>query len=102
MQAAGEAHEEGEYVRLVIVDLLFQDANMWNTNEQIALLPGALVLDSEALWRGGLSKRVKCSRLNRQAVSTRGHGSEEFHFSSPNSSASDWQLDKDHVIDTVT
>ena len=29
VQAAGEAQEEGEYVRLVILDLLFQDANMW-------------------------------------------------------------------------
>ena len=28
-QAASEAQEEEEYVRLVIVDLLFQDANMW-------------------------------------------------------------------------
>ena len=30
VHAAGEAQEEGEYVRLVTVDLLFQDANMWN------------------------------------------------------------------------
>ena len=50
MQAAGDAQEEGEYVRLVIVDLLFQDANMWNANQQIALLPGALVLDCMALF----------------------------------------------------
>ena len=43
VQAAGEAQEEGEYIRFVVVDLLFQDANMWNANEHIALLPGALV-----------------------------------------------------------
>ena len=43
-QAAGDAQEEEEYVRLVIVDLLFQDANMVNANEQIARLPKALVL----------------------------------------------------------
>ena len=52
VQAAGEAQEEGEYVRLVIVDLLFQDANKWSANEQIPLLPRALVLDCEALYDG--------------------------------------------------
>ena len=44
-RAAGEAQAVGDHVRLVIVDLLFQDANIWNANEQIALLPGTLVLD---------------------------------------------------------
>ena len=48
VQAAGEAQEEGECVRLVFVDLLFQDVNMWNASDQIALLPGALVLPLEA------------------------------------------------------
>ena len=50
VQAAGDAQEEEEYVRLVIVDLLFQD--MGNANEQIARLPGALAMDCQALFDG--------------------------------------------------
>ena len=53
-QVGREAQEEGEYVRLVVVDLLFQDANMSNANERIAHLPGALVLDCKALFDGSL------------------------------------------------
>ena len=52
MQAAGEAQEDGEYVRLVIVGLPFQDTDMRNANEQIALLPEAFVLDYKALFDG--------------------------------------------------
>ena len=37
-QAAGEAQDEGEFVRLVLVDLLFQDATMWNADVQVAPL----------------------------------------------------------------
>ena len=37
VHAAGEAPETSEYVRPVIVDLVFQYANMWNANEHIAL-----------------------------------------------------------------
>ena len=44
--------EEGEHVRLVIVDLLFQDANMWNANDQIAFLQAALVPDCKELFDG--------------------------------------------------
>ena len=50
--SCGDAQEEEEYVRLVIVDLRFQDANMWNTNEQIARLPGAFSIDCQALFDG--------------------------------------------------
>ena len=50
VQAAGDAQEEEEHVRLVIVDLLFQD--MVNANEQIARLPGASAIDCQALFDG--------------------------------------------------
>ena len=36
----------------MIVDLLFQDANVREANEQIALLPGVLVLGCKALFDG--------------------------------------------------
>ena len=42
VKAAGEAQEEREYVRLVIVDLLFQDANMCNANDQNQTLTRSL------------------------------------------------------------
>ena len=52
--------KRGEYVRLVIVDLLFQDANMWNACEQVALLPRSLVRDCKALF-DCLQERIKCT-----------------------------------------
>ena len=36
----------------MIVDLLFQDANVREANQQIALVPGALALDSNLLFDG--------------------------------------------------
>ena len=69
-QAAGDAQDEEEYVRLVMVHLLFQDANMWERKRADRTLARSIGYGLPSVVCRCLPERIKCTRLVRQAVST--------------------------------
>ena len=63
VQAAGEVQEEGEFIRLALVNFLFEDVKNSDAGVRIALLPRALVFDCEDLCDGVSRSETSVLRL---------------------------------------